>query len=157
MILDEGRRTDLALFMLFSEGRWTADGERFFRSSRSYQTRNPRPVTPLFAIHQSLITKHRSSNLSPLVLQGRVHDLGRRAKDGSCAFHALLGGGRRTENGFLLFPLFRRTGPRSGTKDEGRLLRFSCSPRLFSFSRSSGFAEGNSKDVLSIKVFEVQL
>ena len=96
--------------------------------------------------------------------QGRVHDLGRRTKDGSSSFHALLGG-RWTADGGRLFSLFRpltsppltsglcqepgreaserrtwaqragtalllfpRTGPRSWTKDEGRLFSFSCSP-----------------------------
>ena len=54
---------------------------------------------PLFSLFKPL-----TSPLSPQVLEGRVHDLGRWTKDGFSAFHALLGGRTTVNVSFALPP-----------------------------------------------------
>jgi len=100
MLRDAGRRTDLQLFMLFSE-----NGGRLFTLFR--------PLT---------------SPLSPQVLQGRVHDLGRRTKDGSSAFYDLFGERRTAKNGSGVWSLGSGKNERNETLSRPLFISFSFAP-----------------------------
>ena len=84
-----------------------------------------------------LLSEDGERFLGSSALQGRVHVLGRRTKDGfSCSFRRTADGERRTSpekmESVPIFhlTLFPRTGPCSWTKDEGRLFALPTSGSL---------------------------
>ena len=116
----EGRVHDL--------GRRTKDGFAAFDALLALLTSDLSPLSPLvFAKNLRLDAQRRNEeqifwlwNEEPLFcpFEGRVHDLGRRTKDGYSAFNGYLGG-RRTDNGVRLLkmesvPFFSRQSLISG-------------------------------------------
>ena len=109
-------------------GRRTKDGFAAFDALLALLTSDLSPLSPLvFAKNLRLDAQRRNEeqifwlwNEEPLFcpFEGRVHDLGRRTKDGYSAFNGYLGG-RRTDNGVRLLkmesvPFFSRQSLISG-------------------------------------------